>query len=985
MKKVFNPKIWRPITVSFAFLLAIVTSGSVIANNNAGSINNALHIDTSTNAGSSSADANYFPLTKTQEEIQSYVDATAKQVELEGMVLLKNENNALPLNKGSKVSLLMQGATKPGFTTSGSGGGTDANFPDMKDSLTTAGFEVNDTLYQLYKNKITKRYGRGSEMSANLGLMINKTNELPWSKYGTEAQESIAQYGDAAIVVLARNSGEGADINATEADSRDGSYLTLSTEEEEIMKQLATMKANGDIKKIVVLLNSALYMQADFLTDSSYGVDAAMWVGNFGTQGMDALVDVLSGKASPSGRLTDTMVNDTFSSPVMANWGANPNKFFGQKYANYDEYKNKINTVEDVNQYYGTYVEGIYVGYRYYETRYFDKVTGAANVGDYNYNDVVAYPFGYGLSYGSRFAYSDFAVKVNGDDKYDVTLKVSRGTDSFDGEIAEPVEIYLSKPYSSANLTEVSAVELVGFDRVSLNQKESKNITITVDKEDFKSYDSNTNGTYILEQGDYLLTAAHDSHEATNNILASKGKTASDGMTENGDASMVSVAYTSATVDKVTYSKSVETGVEVKNELDASDMNKYESKGDNKVTYVSRNNWTGTWPSEAISFKISGDAMASDLCSNKSDDPSLIAEDGAKEVTYGKTGTKTIASMIGKDFNDAGWEDILDQLTKGDVSLLISDAGFHTKEIPNVAKPATKDDDGPTGLKETSTNNVFPSLGVWAGSFDKTLLAQIGDALADDIRGAGYHVLYGPGCNIHRSPYGGRLGEYFSEDPYLTGIASGEVIAASQKKGVLMTLKHFAFNEEENRRNGIGVWLNEQEAREIMLKPFEIACRPSKYNCHSIMSSFNRAGTTWTSADKNLVQGILRDEFGFDGYILTDYADGNGITYMTYGDGIMAGTDLYLTAGGSSTMLDSLLTNKAFQQAARQACHRVLYTMANYSWAMNGLASDTAVTSITPWWSTLLTTLEIVSIIVTCGGFAMTMAGTYLEIKEKNN
>jgi beta-glucosidase len=959
MSRVLNRKLWRRLAVVSASVLVVFAAGKDLALSQASAINKALNAKTYeiVSTGEEAGDTEYFKSSfSTKDDLKKYCDQKGRQIEQEGLVLLKNDNHALPLTKGDKVSILGQGAAKTNYATSGSSSAAGVTYPSMKDVMTSSGLSVNPTAVDFYSSGNGSKYGRTSKN------LIGIVNECPWTEYDDVTKSSLTQYGDAAIVVFARDSGEGADIAAAGSDGEDGTYLSISPEEEELLKQLTLLKSAGQIKKIVVLLNMAVPMETDFLFRSGIDVDSCLWIGNVGTNGLYGVGDVLVGDAVPSGRLDDTYLRDNLSSPAMAEWMANPSSKFTQKYSNYRDY-----SLNQTQAYYAVYSESIYVGYRYYETRYEDMVMKTAETGAFDYSSVVSYPFGYGLSY-TDFAYSDFGVSEKGTG-FDVSVKVTNTGSVYSGK--EAVEIYLQKPYTAydkENGIEKSAVELAGFTKTdSLAPGASQVVKINIPKEEFKTYDANKAKTYILDEGKYYLTVGKNSHEAVNNILSVKGYAVSDGMDKAGDSSLAALAFDQASLDAETYAVSQTTGKAITNELDFADINKYENRGDNKVTYLSRSNWVGTWPDKAVSLSVSGDEMAKDLSSHKE-----LPQTEEKMPEYNSGNQYQLIALRSKEgspiaYDNPLWDTLLDQMSEEDQSVLITSAGFSTSAIPSVGKPATKDNDGPTGLVGTQTSTVMPSLGIWASSFNKDLIKEVGNALAEDARYAGFQSLYAPGVNIHRVAFGGRLNEYFSEDGYLTGEACASFAQGVQEKGVIPTVKHYAFNEEETNRNGVGIWLSEQEAREIMLRPFEIALRPDMGNAHAIMTSFNRAGCIWTSASKALMEDLTRDEFGFDGYSLTDMASSNGSSYMTYDDGIMNGTDLFLSSGGGSKNLDDYKDNAAFAQRMREACHRVLYVVCNYSCAMNGASSTTRVVTITPWWQKLLNGIIIASSVLLLG------------------
>lgn len=973
----FQPKrskLWRTLGVIGASLLTVGVAGSHIASKNSASIDyylNTSHTKIIEKKDGETKDSQYFKSSfKNNDDLQKYLDGVGEDIVKEGSVLLKNNNQALPLNKNDKITLLGQGSYKTNYSTSGSSSTSGVSYPKLSNVLKEGGFTINPKALAFGE----KNYGENGTYIRNESNLIKFINEAPWSSYDSDTISSFSDYGDAVIVTFARDSGEGVDISTTGSDGEDGTYLSLSSQEKELLQQLTILKNENKIKKIIVLLNTACPIQTDFMFDSSISVDSAMWIGNLGSKGIYGLKNLLLGEANPSGKLNDTFLKNNLTSPAMSSWMTNKDKSFALKYSNSKTYK-----LNQTQTYYGTYSEGIYVGYRYYETRYEDSVLKRSNVGDYKYTDDVSYPFGYGLSY-TTFSYNNFNAVKEGDN-IKVTLTVTNTGSKYSGK--EAVEIYLQKPYTDYDIengVEKASVELVGYTKTSLLEPgKSEDVTINIDFEEFKSYDANKTRTYILDAGDYYLTAANGAHEAINNILSKKGATCLD---KEGNSSLAKVVYTQDKLDITTFSTSKETGKVITNQFDFMDINKYENKGDNKITYVSRNDWQGTWPTESVILSIN-DKMYEDLTSHKT----MNAGD-AKMPTYGKSTNLKLINLRNNDenkiaYNDPLWDELLDSMTSDEQAELIVNSAFNTPGITSIGKPKTVDTDGPTGTVNTKTGTVLPSLGLWASSYNKELQNKIGVALGEDCLNAGVNSLYAPGVNLHRTPFGGRLNEYFSEDSYLTGMAAGEFVKGIQSKGVIPTVKHYAFNNEESKRNGIAIWMNEQEARELMLKPFEMVMCPSKANVHAIMTSFNRAGAIWTSASRELMINVSRDEWGFDGYSITDMASANGASYMVYDDGIFNGTDIFL-GNGTASDLNEYKTNPAYAQRMREACHRVLYVICNYSSAMNGITTNTEFVRVSPWWEVLINGIVIGAIALTVISLVMVFITYYFRAKAQN-
>lgn len=953
----FKRKIWTWSFFGFGTLFAITLAGSQVANENALALNEALRIKTTSGNGESFYKRDF---AGKKDELKAHIKAIAEQTEEEGLVLMENKGNALPLGEGHRrVSLFGTASYNFNYTSSGSSETSSSSYPSLEEALRANGFEVNETIKNFYVNGKGKGYGR-------IKTGVYKINEAPFAEISAAELDSMAQYQDAAIVTFARGSGEGQDLTTNASDGEDGTYLSIHPEEEALLKGLTELKNAGKLGKIIVLLNSSNPMSVAFMKRAGIEVDALLWVGNVGAYGINAIPKVLSGQVSPSGRLTDTFVSDLFSSPAMASWGLNTRKNFAIPYDNYKDMG--CNTT---NRVFGVYNEGIYVGYRYYETRYYDTVSGRANVGDFVYDDVVGYPFGHGLSYG-EFSYSDFQVAPsNGGKEFLVTVKVTNNSSTYSGKHA--VEVYLQKPYTDydvANGVEKAAVELVAFEKTDLLAPgQSEVVQVKVDKERFKSYDANAAKTYILDAGDYLLTVAKDAHQATQNFLAKNGFGGA-----MGNAAMVA-SHHEAALDKTTYATSYQTGYAITNQLDHADPNKYTGLNNaNSVTYVSRNNWAGTFPTVGSKMSIGSPEMKRENESNYD-----LPTSNQTMPQYGKATKLKLSDLRGLEWNDGKWNEFLDSMTYADQSTLVTNGNMATTGAlaDTYGLPETKAADGPTAVTKTLTDSSFPSEGIWAATFNKELVKEIGDALAEDCLECEVQSLYAPGVNIHRAPFIGRSNEYFSEDPVLSGEMSAYEIQGLQGKGVIAHVKHLAFNDEETSRNGIAIWLNEQAAREIYLLPFEYAVSQDKGFSHAVMSSFNRAGVRWTGADAGLQVEILQKEWGFKGYTITDMAQSDAGFFMCYNDGIANGTNLFMKSGGPNE-LDTWKDNAHFANMLRDSSKRIMFTIVNYS--ANMVAGN--IVSITPWWSTLLTALTIGSGVLTAGALAMAIVSAVKSRRE---
>lgn len=871
------------------------------------------------------ASAQYFTSDfETAEEMTEYGIEICKQVEAEGAALLLNENNALPLAAGSKVSCFSGSSVNLVYGGTGSGN-IDASTADtLKSALEGAGMEVNGSLWDFYNSEEAAPYARfDGDFTSSA-----KVGEVPWAAYPQEVLDSVASYGDAAIVTFSRVGGEGADL-----EYADTNYLALNEDEKDMMANLASMKADGTIGKIIVLINTANPLQVDFLKNNEYGVDACLWIGDVGISGINAVAEILAGTINPSGSLVDTYCYDNYSAPAMAN-------FVPTTYEGYEE-----GIIPDNAKSYMIYQEGIYVGYKYYETRYEDYVMGTGNAGSYAYGDEVAFPFGYGLSY-TEFAYSDMEVNYNAtNDQFEVKVTVTNTGDTYSGK--ETVQVYSQSPYTTydvENKVEKPSVALCGFAKTDiLAPGESQDVTVIVEKRDLASFDAYGAGTYILDEGDYYLTVATDAHNAVNNTLAAKGYTTetSEGrMDADGDAALA-YKWTQDSFDATTYSTSLN-GAEITTQLSQSDLNLYEGNGGQSVTYLTRNDWMGTYPTEITQL-----ALTEQLIKNLQDIQYDPADYEAVEMpTLGADNGLKLIDMYGKEYDDPDWEKLLDQLTFDEMVSMIGDSFHWTMPMESVQAPGTREENGPQGLtasllgsdKTQLKATAFTSEDVMAATFNVDLMTEVGKVIGNNCLHANIACLYGPGNNIHRTPYGGRNFEYYSEDGFLSGKISQYEVAAIQAKGVDVVMKHFALNDCEQDRIGLGVWLGEQAAREIYLKAFQA---PFEYgDANGVMMAYTRWGTQWSGANKGLVTGIMRNEWGSNGKSITDNVL---TTYVNGVDGILAGTSYYDAMMPYVTkLLPQYKNDPVIVSAMKEACHHNLYALVN-SCGINGLGKDTIV------------------------------------------
>lgn len=936
-----------------AGLCAIVFTGNVIAGECAGQINSALGTATSKVVstlaeGETEGYARYFESKYNSiAELKAAGEAKVREVEGEGIVLLKNDNNVLPLKEGSDVALVGVTILDPVYGGTGSGA-VDANgAANYYDVMTQAGYNVVDkALLDYYVEKEAKRNA-------------HEIGEIKWSKVKKNNGDTIGN-GEDVIFVVGRVGGEGNDVTVTIDDTLDDDYLKLNENELSILEGLKELKDDGKIRSITMIINSANPMSVGFLNDEAYGVDAALWVGSVGQTGIYAVGDVISGKTNPSGSLPDTWWVDNQLNPVQNNFGS-------YTYADANNFDLGTNA-NKFNQYV-VYQEGIYVGYKYTETRYEDVVMGTPNAGDFNYNSIVGYPFGFGLSYTS-FSFSDMQVEKTGEGRqtsYDVSVKVTN-TGAVAGK--KTVQVYAQKPYTEydkQNGIEKAAVELAGYGKTAILQPgESEVVKVNVPEYFLTSYDATGTGVYILDEGHYYLTVADDSHAAVNNILAAKGMTTENGMTAAGDASLTyGMDYT---FDAETYAASYGTGSEVKSLFADADVNRYEGSGDNSVVYYSRSNWAGTVTSGPVQLAMTAQ-IAADA---KLDDSDLPDATGMEFPTMGESANLQLVNMMDYDYDDPQWDIFMDQLTYEQMAKLCANGLRMTINIDAIGKPLTVDHNGPSGVTQkysvgengyaVQTNDpqkdikgtCYPCNGIIAATFNDELIREVGELIGEDAMWAGYAGLYGTGLNIHRSPYAGRVFEYYSEDGTLTGLVDAAETLGIQSKGVYVYNKHFVLNDQENNRAGIATWVNEQALRENYLRAFELPIVNADAKC--VMTAFNRLGAQWAGAYTELLTDWLRGEAGMEGFAVTDMYDD---TYMVKANEVVAGNDIPDNYVGDDISQfaaygpNGTTPNAAVAQALRTSSKRVLYTVL-HSRGMDGISSNTQIVSVTPWWQMTL-------------------------------
>ena len=972
--------LWTVLTVVMALLLVVCIVVIPVTNMFATAINVALGAATQKVVADPDAQIFFWSNYENEADLVAFERQLCRDIEGEGAALLVNRNNALPLATGTKITPFSQSSFNLLYGGTGSGQVSADDAITLKAALEEALGEntVNPEQWKFYATAGYKRVNADTT-GGNQGQY--RINEVPWEKYTDALKNTWSDYGDVALVVLARSGGEGADLPSglpeLEEYMTGGDYLRLCKEELDMFQNLQQLKEQGTFKKIVVLLNSSNALQLDFVDD--YGIDAVLWIGDVGMTGVSAVADILAGKINPSGRIVDTFLKDNHSSPAMQNFGA-------YKYTNGADYdvataqSNMDAGVSKCNQDYVVYAEGIYVGYRYYETRYEDYVLGQGNAGDYSYDDDVAFPFGYGLSY-TDFEYSNFTVQEKGD-TFEVNVDV-KNVGSVDGK--HTVQIYFQSPYTQYdidNQVEKAAVELCGFDKKMITAGATEHFTITVNKEDLTSYDHMNAKTYILDAGDYYFTVGRNAHDAINNILAAKGADSSR-MSGSGNAGLAA-KWTLAQMDTTTYSVSSKTGKPITNLFENADLNKYEGVEGQTITYLTRNDWVGTFPT-TVSLRITEQMWADGLTHEESGRAAIVEKmkglywSNAAMPAMGVSGDLKAGMFAETAADDPSWSQLISQIPYSEMISVIYD-GFHlTQPVPSIGLPGTNDENGPQGFTKGLVGGAsamaYTSEDVMAATYNLELIENMGKCIGEDFlhatdgSGTVFSGIYGPGANIHRTPYCGRNFEYYSEDGWLAGKVAAVEVAAIQDRGVYVFTKHFALNDQEEGRYGISTWSNEQAIRELYLEGFEGSVKDG--GGMGVMSSFNRLGVVWSGAHHGLMTGILRDEWGMTGAAITDCSV--MANYMDYRMGVLAGQDLWDGYRSGMATLDGLDNDPAIVNAVQTAVKHIVYSV-SHSHAMN--VGNATIIPITPWWQ--------MAIYVATGVFAVLTAGSvFMLIRSK--
>ena len=850
----------------------------------------------------------------------SKANELAKEVQSEAITMLKNDDSNLPLSN-KKVNVFGWGSTNPVYGGTGSGSMSDQyDTVSLLDGMKEAGLETNADLSKLYTDY------RADRPVVAMWSQDWTLPEVPADQYSDSLISDAKSFSDEAVVVITRVGGEGADLptnmkaetityknNSKDYDDfQDGEHFLQLSKTERDMIDLVTK----NFDKVTLVYNGANAFQFDFLSNYPQ-IKSVLWCPPAGQTGFSALGDVLAGETNPSGKTSDTFVKNLTKTPVFNNTdgaaaassssvgadGAFVYDNVDDLAAKYTGFTGQENTVlpSFVN-----YVEGIYVGYKFYET--------AADEGLINYDDTVIYPFGYGLSYTSfEQKMGDVSYK-DGKVTFDVTV-----TNTGDTAGKDVVEVYYNPPYTDGGIEKASK-NLVAFEKTEkLEPGASETVKIEFDDDDMASYDNKGAKAWVLEKGDYTISIQSDSHHVI-------------------DSEKINVA------DTITYDS--ESNTHNDDQTVATNQFDY-AAGD--VTYLSRANHFANYAEATAAptnFSMSDEVKAA-FTNNGNYDPTKYDDDSDEMPTTGAKNDLRLADMYGKDYDDADWEKLLDQLTFDDMDNLIANGGYGTPAVSSVGKIQLTDADGPASLNNnfTGVGSIgFPASTAFACTWNKDLAKQFGEMIGDmahDMHVAGW---YAPAMNIHRGAFSGRTFEYFSEDSLLSGVMASNEIAGAKETGVYSFMKHFALNDQEtNRTNMVCTWADEQAIREIYLKPFEMSVKEG--GAQAVMSSFNYIGYTYAGASNNLLNTVLRDEWGFKGFVLTDYFGGYG--YQNADQEIRNGNDSML----ATTKITNHITDKSATsvKAMRTAAHNILYTAAN-SWQY----ADGEPKVATPIWKTAM-------------------------------
>ena len=994
-----KPKLWLGLAVSGVALLTLVLAGQQLANANAGLINDALglstqkidKIDSDEVEGSAYAEEDGSLSNNGWKKMIKDAYKFCEEAVEQGSVLFKNDNDALPLKENErKVTLLGQGS-KNLFMRSGAGGAApNTNLVVKLDkAFEENGFEVNHTVFDAY-----------SSLSNSNMTSPSTTVEHSFSGFYTQAmKDSFAEYGDAAIITFVRIGTENTDPGAGKLD--------LNNEEAQLLKLAKEYKDNGTFKKIIVMINSPLSMSVDWVEDEQYGIDACVYMGVPGYYGAGGIVHVLMGKdaegkvINPSGHAVNSFAASASSSAAYQNFGDSGCV---------------------------VYKEGVYVGYKYYETRYEDLVLGQGNAdsnkgiykstgSSWNYADEMGYPFGFGLSY-TTFEQKIVSLKENKEkDTIEAEVEV-KNTGDMDGKAS--VQLYVQAPYTQHdkdNGLGKSAIALMAYEKVDVEAGKTEKVKLSFDKYFLTTYDYKINGTYILEGGTYYFAVGNGAHEALNNIISVKEPSASlydhNGVSYEGKADCVKELEFED--DPLTYRKShYDPEITVENQFDDADYNWYcgsernhDDQKSGAIVYLDRQHWDTTWPTKLTTNPAPSDArdMSNYYKSAPADGPKYTEGDGEvynvdlgdEKITFNEMAKVPLEGKVedpeSRFYNEDGeevWDRFISQMNLDDLCISVSD-NRGILAVKKVMKPGNSVAEGPEGLlskyqygdKRWATG--FPTGPTYTGTWDHAMQAKFGGFYGEDALFCGVACVNAPGANINRTPYGSRASEYMSEDGILNYNTAANIIGAARKKGLIMNIKHCFLNNQESGRQGVATFCNEQALREIYLKPFEGAL--TKGHGLGIMTSYNRIGVRYAACHEPLMMNVMRGEWKYCGLIIDDALTGSNTSNYSNGPAMIhSGTDLFCLDGNRGGQLKSWVTSNndgTLLLDLQRANKYIMYSMSR-SWmgGVTPMTEEEIEENLNPWWKKAVTGLVIGS-----GSIAAILVGVYafFEIMSVRN
>lgn len=1045
--------LWRGLTTLFTFIFSLTIIIGVVAESYKATIDTALGTLSEKFVSENTEDDPLYDKFQPSAEvlnedgtgnshalIQKAIDLNRQQA-AEGAVLLKNNNadgQGLPLAGNSQVTLF---GIRSHVSLLGSSFGVKAQGPyiSLEQALTQNKTDFKNTIaYTLNNNFATGEVTRGATLDSwsgdefefeGAGFTVNPVmtavydklnetylhseNETPSAEYdpgepsaaeikavNSDYAASFAEYGDAAIVVISRPSAESKDylpggvVDGLGAEEP----LQLTANERDTIEMAKKCSDN-----VIVLLNSANAVEIGDLKNDPE-IDSILWIGFPGCYGMLGVSDILCGRTSPSGALPDIYATYNMSAPAMQNMG-------NFQYENGAEMLTRgAGQTGGTTGNYLIEAEGIYVGYRYYETRYYDSVFGNGNAGspvgayassaEWDYDKEVAYGFGYGLSY------TDFTQEFEGEPEFNVSTDPVTGvcdatavfhvkvTNTGDMAGKSIVQIYGQAPYTEGGV-EKSAVQLLNFGKTdTLKPGESQVVSVEVDLQYIASYDNTydngdgTVGTYILDPGTYYFAMGNGAHDALNHMMARQGADPESLSGESNSAMAYEHKITEDFISSTAFSVS-KTGEKISNQLDYADWNYFQP---GEVTYLSRTDWAGTYPKSYTGMTLVNEELINLLNGNYY---TIQTDDDTSGITWGKDSNLMFYEMYGTDFDDAKWQELLDKMTLEEAQYL---ATFGGPSIPGVSSigtvetymtenagngvavnlNASKDTGAPWSISASDPNGnwhpeVFANAPLVAASFNQDLYKEVGSFIGEEALFTGIPILWGPGLNTHRHAYNGRNGEYYSEDPVLSGSAAMEFAIGALDYGLIAAPKHFAFNDQETNRSGVAPYMLEQRAREVELRAYQIAFEATKYDTEEVdagmrglMISFSKIGPVECTTSYELMTEILKEEWGFKGYAVTDIYDDTDI----YGAVLASGTTCFDTRGisgfygattlencstfatqvdGSKVSAQLLSGDARLQNAVKDSCHNILYAFSQSS-LMNRYNSTTHIEQTMTWW-----------------------------------